>query len=51
MVVKGEVQVLPAGSSGAVQAVAQDRLGDGVEAIQALDVDVHELARALPLVA
>ena len=34
-----------------MQTVAEDRFADGVEAAEALDVHVHQLARALALVA
>ncbi len=33
-----------------MEPVAEDRLANGVEAAEALDVDVQELARALALV-
>src|SRR5215207_3730663 len=52
VVVDCQVQVLPAGVTTAVADVgAEDTLADRPEAAQALDVDVHELARPLPLVA
>ena len=45
------MQVLPAGVTGAVEAIAEDRLADRPEAAEPLDVDVDELAWPLALVA
>ena len=51
VVVDRDVQVLPAGMPGALNAVLQHALADLPEAAELLRVDVQELARPLPLVA
>ena len=51
VVVDREVQVLPAGVAAAGEAISVDPLPDRPETAQLLDIDVHELAGPLALVA
>jgi hypothetical protein len=51
MIVDREVQVLPARTSVAIDAIAEDRFADRPEAAEPFDVDVHEFAGPGALVA
>jgi hypothetical protein len=49
-VVYGDVDELPADASGVLSTIAGDAMADTADAAQLLDVDVDQLARAIPLI-